>query len=133
MSVRFVKLDEVLKIQQHQINMYGGEHGVRDLALLESAVSQPKAMYSGDYLHISIFDKAAAYLFHLSQNHPFVDDNKRVGIVTAQYFLLLNGYELIVDIADYIKMVLGVAQGDTTKEQISTFLEKNSIKLSDRI
>jgi len=91
----FLTFDEILEIHQHQIERYGGATGVRDASALESAVAMPAASFDGAYLHNSIAAMAAAYLFHICQNHAFVDGNKRAGANAAITFLLLNGYELL--------------------------------------
>jgi death-on-curing protein len=89
----FLSLDEVLEIHQEQIERYGGSDGIRDPGALESAVATPQATFGGEFLHTSIPAMAAAYLFHLCQNHPFIDGNKRVGANSAVTFLLLNDWE----------------------------------------
>ena len=93
MEPLFLSLDEVLEIQEQQIAMYGGSSGIRDSAGLESAIATPQTTFGGEFLHRSIPAMAAGYLFHLCQNHPFVDGNKRVGANAAITFLLMNGWE----------------------------------------
>src|SRR5690242_16295017 len=93
MEPLFLSLDEVLEIHQQQIERYGGSHGIRDTAGLESAIATPQTTFGGEFLYGSIPAMAAAYLFHISQNHPFIDGNKRVGANAAITFLLLNGWE----------------------------------------
>src|SRR5947208_1858403 len=83
----FLTLHEVLGIHANQIELYGGSLGIRDQGLLEAALAQPEATFGGDYLHHDIYEMAAAYLFHLVQNHPFIDGNKRVGTVAATVVL----------------------------------------------
>ena len=73
---RFLTLDEVLEIHEQQIEMYGGSHGLRDAGALESAVAVPQATFGGEYLYSTIWLMAAAYLFHLVENHAFIDGNK---------------------------------------------------------
>ena len=88
--VIFLSLDEVLEIHHQQIERYGGSHGLRDAAGLESAVATPQATFGGEFLHDSIPAMAAAHLFHMCQNHAFIDGNKRVGANAAITFLLMN-------------------------------------------
>ena len=76
MSPIFLGLDEVIEIHRDQIERYGGHPGVRDMGLLQSAIAMPQASHGGKYLHADLFEMAAAYLFHIVQNHPFVDANK---------------------------------------------------------
>lgn len=89
----FLTLDEVLEIHGQQIQRYGGSAGLRDPAGLESAVGTPQATFGGEFLHPSIPAMAAAYLFHLCQNHAFIDGNKRVGANAAIAFLLMNDWD----------------------------------------
>ena len=90
----FLSLDEVLEMHEQQIERYGGSQGLRDVAGLESAVATPQATFGGEFLHASIPAMAAAYLFHLCQNHAFIDGNKRFGANAAIAFLLMNDWDL---------------------------------------
>jgi len=83
MDAFFLSLDEVLEIHEQQIERYGGSLGLRDPAALESVVATPQATFGGEFLHASIPAMAAAYLYHLCQNHPFIDGNKRAGANAA--------------------------------------------------
>lgn len=87
----FLSVEEVIQIHDELISAYGGLHGVRDLGLLISALEMPKAAMYGEYLHESVFDKAAAYLFHIICNYALLDGNKRTGTATTLIFLLQNG------------------------------------------
>jgi death-on-curing protein len=71
----FLSLGDVIEIHRDQIARYGGDPGIRDLGLLQSAVAIPAAGFGGRFLHTDLFEMAAAYLFHISQNHPFIDGN----------------------------------------------------------
>ncbi len=126
MKVSFLSLDEVLALHADQISRYGGEAGVRDLGLLKSALAMPQARFGGQWLHPTLHEMAAAYLFHLIRNHPFIDGNKRAGLVCAIAFLGLNGLELIADPDDLVELVLGVAEGRTDKAQVAVFLKANT-------
>jgi death-on-curing protein len=120
----FLSLDEVLEIHEQQIELYGGSHGLRDPGALESAVATPQATFGGEYLHGSLHLMAAAYLFHITQNHPFVDGNKRAGANAAITFLLVNGLEPQFSEDALVDLVLGVAQGVIGKERIARFFEE---------
>ena len=87
-------MGEVLLILQDEIRRYGGAYGVRDTDLLSSALAMPSASFEGKYLHKDLYEQAAAYAFHICQNHPFIDGNKRTALATALVFLSLNGIEL---------------------------------------
>ena len=123
---RFLSLDDVLDSHAEQIAAYGGSDGVRDLGLLQSAVSQPEATYSGRYLHNDLFEMAAAYLFHIVQNHPFIDGNKRVGLEAALLFLEINGVSVEATDDALVDLVLETAQGQKSKERIAGFLRSHA-------
>ena len=111
----FLSLDEVLEIHEQQIERYGGASGLRDAAGLESAVATPQATFGGEFLHTSIPSMAAAYLFHLCQNHAFLDGNKRVGADAAFTFLLMNDWEPTFSPEELVDIVLAVASGALSK------------------
>jgi death-on-curing protein len=87
----FLDRDDVLLIHEEQLACYGGGSGIRDAGLLESALGTPRATFGGDFVHEDLFAMAAAYAFHIAQNQPFVDGNKRTGLLAALVFLDLNG------------------------------------------
>jgi death-on-curing protein len=118
---RFLTLDDVLESHVEQIAAYGGSDGIRDIGLLQSAIAQPEATFGGQCLHADVFEMAAAYLFHIVQNHPFVDGNKRVGLEAALLFLELNGQSVETTDVALVDLVLRTAQGQTTKQQIAEF------------
>jgi death-on-curing protein len=126
MSPVFLTLEEVLAAHQRLIDRYGGSHGLRDRAALESAVNMPKATFGGEYLHRDLFSMAAAYLFHLALNHPFVDGNKRIGTYAALAFLEINDVEVVADPDALADFVLSVAKGERTKPEIAEYLRKHS-------
>jgi death-on-curing protein len=111
----FLSLDEILEIHEQQIERYGGSAGLRDPAGLESAVATPQATFGGEFLHTSIPAMAAAYLFHLCQNHAFIDGNKRVGANAAITFLLMNGWDATFSEEELVDLVLSVASGRLIK------------------
>jgi death-on-curing protein len=119
----FLSLDEVLEIHDEQIERYGGSAGLRDAAGLESAVATPQATFGGEFLHASIPAMAAAYLFHLCQNHPFIDGNKRVGANAAITFLLINDWEPLFDEMELADVVLSVAAGGLRKHRLIEIFE----------
>jgi death-on-curing protein len=132
----FLSLDEVLEIHEQQIERYGGSSGLRDAAGFESAVATPQATFGGQFLHASIPAMAAAYLFHLCQNHPFIDGNKRVGANAAVTFLLMNNWEPTFDSEALAELVLSVASGRMGKPGLIEIFESrckgldNAIQLS---
>ena len=120
--VRFLLKEIILTIHDDQIRLYGGAYGVRDVAGLDAAVHMPQAQFDGQYLHSSIFQMAAAYGFHLSQNHPFLDGNKRTAGMAMFTFLQLNALEPIATETDYYITMMAVATGNMSKEQLADWL-----------
>ncbi len=128
MEIGFLELNEVLEIHDDQIRRYGGSSGVRDMALLQSALAMPGAGFGDRYFHKDILEMSAAYLFHLAQNHPFVDGNKRTAAAAANVFLLLHGIVLTAEQKKFENLVRAVASGRLTKQDIADFFRKYSRK-----
>ncbi len=126
MEPTFLTLDEVLEIHQEQIEKYGGSAGLRDAGALESAIAMPMATVAGEYLHPTVPAMAAAYLFHLTQNHPFLDGNKRVGANAAITFLRMNDWEPTFSEDELVDFVLAVASGKIGKTEVIAFFERCS-------
>lgn len=124
--MKFLTLTEVLEIHRDQISRYGGTTGIRDIELLKSALGMPAATYGGEFLHTDVFEMAAAYLFRLVKNHPFLDGNKRVGAVAALVFLLLNGHDCDAPEDDFAEMVLSVARGEIDKAEVAVIIRRRS-------
>lgn len=118
----FLNLEEILEIHRDQIARYGGHEGIRDLELLKSAMGMPPAAFGGEFLHTDLFEMAAAYLYHLVRNHPFIDGNKRVGTVAALVFLALNGHDFTAPGEDLEDLVVRLAGGGTTKAEVTIFI-----------
>ena len=116
----FISLEEVLELHDDQISSFGGTPGVRDEGLLESALAQPQATLGGEYLHPTIAAQAAAYLYHIAMNHPFIDGNKRSAFAVTDTFLRLNGFYLNLTDDQVYDLVMEVAEGRMTKEELST-------------
>jgi len=131
MGIRFLTVDEVLYFHEMQIDRFGGSRGVRDSGMLESAVAMPQAGFGGEYLHRDIFEMAAAYLFHLVMNHPFVDGNKRTGTHAALVFLADHGYTLALSQDKKYDLVIGVCEGTVTKRQLADALRDGSKPLPE--
>lgn len=119
----FLTVDQVLEVHRRAIEEFGGSAELRDRGLLESAVAMPAAQFGGEYLHESLAAMAAAYLFHLCKNHPFVDGNKRVSLAAAETFVLLNRHKLAASDDELEKLTLGVADGSISKREATTFFE----------
>jgi len=126
--LRFLALDEVLALHAEQIRRFGGAPGLRGRGLLESALAMPRATFAGEPLHATVFEAAAAYLFHLARNHPFVDGNKRVALAAALVFLWLNGFRVECDDDALGDLVIGVASGRIPKAEAAVFLKAHAKK-----
>ena len=121
----FLTLDDIIESHQNQIDTYGGSHGIRDIGLLESAIAQPEASFGGRYLHADIFEMAAAYLYHLVMNHPFVDGNKRVGLEAALIFLEIDNENLKASDQELVDLVLKTTAGQVGKREIAEFFRSH--------
>ena len=111
-------------ILQDQIRRYGGAYGVRDPGLLSSAMAMPIATFEGKYLHKDVFEQAAAYAFHLCQNHPFLDGNKRTALASALVFLSLNGIELEDPKEELYDLMMSVSGQGTAKTEVAATLRR---------
>lgn len=126
---RFLTVEEVLEIHSDQLRRYGGGEGLRDEGLLRSAVAAPRSSFSGEFLHQDLHAMAAAYLYHITANHPFVDGNKRCGVAAALIFMELHGWELTATQDELVEAGLGVARGDWDKARVTEFLRRTSQRL----
>ena len=126
MKLRFLTLEDVLFLHEDRIARYGGMRGVRDIGLLQSALGMPSATFSGALLHESMPHMAAAYLFHIAKNHPFLDGNKRTALAAAIAFLGVNGWSLDADPDELIETVLGMAAGTISKPALAVFFEEHA-------
>lgn len=124
-EIRFLTLEQVLTIHQSMIARYGGEAGIRDVGLIESAVMMPRQSYGGELLHPSLAAMAAAYLFHLCGNHGFADGNKRTGVGAALVFLDANDHGLASTIDELEQITLDVASGVLDKERLIRLFESS--------
>jgi len=124
--MKYLNPEQVLFIHARIIEETGGAHGVRDLGLLESAVARPQATFDGQDLHSNLFIKVAALLHALIKNHPFVDGNKRTGMISAGLFLRANGAELNATNKEMESLALKVAESKVEVEQIAEWLQKHS-------
>ena len=118
----FLDIDHTMRLHRNLIEAYGGSEGIRDVGLLHSAIAVPQASFGGEFLHRDLFEMAAAYLYHIVQNHPFIDGNKRTGAAAAIIFLSMNDMDLIVEEEALVDLVLQVACGAVGKQEIAAFL-----------
>lgn len=123
-EVEFLSVEVVLALHARQLIRFGGGDGLRDRGLLESAVAQPEATFDGLHVHGGLFEMAGAYLFHIVSNHPFIDGNKRTGLLAAQVFLHLNGIPLLHESEAFYSLTMGVAEGRVGKSEVARELER---------
>lgn len=121
---QFLTLAEVIEVHADQITRYGGEDGVRDFGLLESALAQPEASFAGEWLHAGLHGMAAAYAYHLCQNHPFIDGNKRTALACALVFLELNGLGIRDPKGSLKGAMISVASGEMQKSELAQLLRR---------
>lgn len=119
----FLSVTDVLVIHADQIDSFGGSPGVRDQGLLESALAQPQATFGGEFLHATIAPQAAAYLYHLAMNHPFIDGNKRTAFAAMDAFLRLNGFLLSFTDEESYRLVIRAVEGELSKDEVAEMLQ----------
>jgi death-on-curing protein len=125
----FLTFEEAVEIHRQLIDRFGGSHGLRDAGLLQSALAMPESMFGGQYLHGSLAEMGAAYLFHIARNHPFVDGKQaRRGDRRARVFLLMNGATFDPSEAEYGDLTIGVAAGTLEKDDAIDFFKKHVIE-----
>jgi death-on-curing protein len=121
-------IEIVREIHAEAIRQFGGLNGVRDENLLASAVLTPQSSFGGKSPYVDLAEVAAAYLFYLCKNHPFVDGNKRTAMIAAIVFLRLNGIEPKPDSKQWEKLMLDVAAGkldrDVTTQRLRKLLKR---------
>lgn len=132
LTPHFIEKPLVLAIHNRQIEKFGGSPGLRDEGLLDSALAQPKASFSGELLHSTISEQAAAYLFHIIMNHPFIDGNKRTSFAVMDTFLRLNNYALKLTNEQSYQFVMSIAERKLSKAGVIDRLENCIIAHLDR-
>ena len=123
-QIEFLTLVETMQIHHDQIARYGGICGWRDIRLLESAMAMPSQTFDRCYLHKNLFEMAAAYAYHISENQPFLDGNKRVGLASALVFLDLNGIRLDDPENKLLSAMQQLSNGKMNKRQFAEILKK---------
>jgi death-on-curing protein len=124
-KVIFLPKKLVLLFHEQLIQTYGGSHGIRDEKLLDSALGQPEVTFEGKYLHDNLIKMAAAYGYHICNNHPFIDGNKRIALVAMDVFLQRNGYEIKATEKETYSMIMKLASGKLSKDELVQWLENN--------
>lgn len=120
----FLDLADVLLIHEEQLAQYGGSAGLRDQGLLESAIGVPQATFGSAFVHEDLFAMASAYAFHIAENQPFVDGNKRTGVLAAVVFLELNGLHVDEPPSGFYDAMIAVAERRLDKAGLAGLLRK---------
>ena len=125
MNPTFLTVEEVMELHRASIERYGGSFEIRDIGLLQSALGMPAASFGGEFLHFGLAAMAAALLFHLVQNHPFVDGNKRIGALASRVFVMMNDATFDPPEKDFEEVTLGVARGEVDKTAVIEFFRRH--------
>ena len=120
-----ITIEQILYIHERVIAAFGCDPTIRDRARIESAVAQPRMAFGGVSLYPTLAKKAAALGFTLIKGHPFLDGNKRTGIMAVLAFLSRNGYRLRPDVDDAEQIVLGVASSEIDRDQFADWIRRN--------
>jgi death-on-curing protein len=127
MKINFLTLEEVKLIQINQINRYGGIHGLRDEKLLDSAINYPRATFDKKYLHPDIYHMASSYMYAIIKNHPFLDGNKRTGLIVAILFLAYNDIFINAHNDELFDLTIAMTQSKITESEAAAFFEQKSV------
>ena len=122
----FLTVNEVMQFQADQIRLFGGMEGVGDRGALESAVATPQVAFDGQYLHVDIFEMAAAHAFHIAENQPFVDGNKCAALNAAITFLGLNGLVVLDPNGELYDAMMAISRRDLDKRGLADLLKELS-------
>jgi death on curing protein len=122
-KANYLTFEQVVAIHHNQIKKYGGSHGIRELSLLESAVYRSQLTFGDEELYNNLYSKAAALMHSLILNHPFIDGNKRTGIVSGLLFLKRNGIKTKMTQIQLEETALGIANKEITLEDLTDLLK----------
>jgi len=124
--VRYLTFDEIMRIHNRMIEVFGGEDGILFEESLENCVALPMMSIFGTETSPSIWSKAATLLHCIATRHPFVDGNKRTAWTAAKVFLLVNGYRLTATVENAEATLLGAIRGDVDSEELTDWIEEHS-------
>ena len=120
----FLSIQQIDLLHLEVLKEFGGADGLRDRGLLESALEMPWATFDGKLLHKNLSSIAAAYLFHICRNHPFIDGNKRVALGAALIFIEVNGGTIRASDDEFERLTLGVASSEINKDAVTIFFRR---------
>ncbi len=129
----FLSVDEVLDLHAGQLRLFGGSDGIRDRGALDSAVATPASTFDGVFLHEGLFHMAAAYAFHIAENQPFIDGNKRTALNAALVFLDINGWIISDPKERLYDAMLSIATGLLDKRGLATLLQELAVRDADEL
>jgi death on curing protein len=121
----WVEVDDAIAYHNDQIAQHGGLQGIRDQGLLESALSRPQM--KAQFGVVDLATLGAAYAYGLARNHPFLDGNKRTALVVMETFLVLNGFEIAADNAEVVTVMLSVAAGEVSEDDLVLWLRSQLV------
>ena len=116
-EINYLELDDIVEIHDVMIEVYGGDHGIREPGRLDNIIGMPQYEYFGHPKYPKLFDKAAAYLFYLATSHCFIDGNKRTGFTAASVFLEVNSYDLRIDDEQVVEFMVYVSESNQRKAE----------------
>lgn len=122
-ALEWLELGLVIAIHDEQLAIHGGLSGLRDGAMLESALDRPRNKWS--YENAELPELAAAYGYGIAKNHPFVDGNKRTSLLAIYTFLGINGIDFIVPEAEAAAMIFALAAGEVSEESLARWIRDN--------
>lgn len=122
--INYVDMTIILDMHEILIAKYGGYYGILDLKKVEDCLLQPKSAVFNVEVYKTIPEKAAAYLYFINAWHPFVDGNKRVAYTATKIFLLMNGFDLLVDQDEAYQFCKEIASGKKSHELTTEWLSK---------
>jgi death-on-curing protein len=120
----YLAIEQLLRLHEMQLRAFGGSPGLRDRAGLEAAAARPQMTFGGEDLYPDLAAKAAALMHSLVMNHPFVDGNKRVGLMAAELLLVVNGHDLDADDEGLVELTFAVARGEISQEALAIWLRQ---------
>lgn len=122
-----------LAVHDRQLAEHGGSSGVRDEALLESALARPQQLFSYGNPPPDLADLAASLAFGLARNHPFIDGNKRTAHVCYRAFIALNGGELAAGAEEKYAAMIGLAEGSISEDEFAAWLRPRIVVRIDQV
>ena len=127
-----IPVKEVELLHRILIDKFGGSHGIRDNAALESAIARPFQTFDGNDLYPSVIEQAASLIESILINHPFIDGNKRTGYALLRLYLIQNGLDITTSQDNKYEFVINIASGTLTYEGILSWLKSNTVEMNDR-